>query len=61
MVVLDPLMILQYGCWRWRRGNERTMDAYLRDAGDDSQNAVRRYLPESPATPPPASPETSIY
>jgi len=61
MVVLGPLMILQYGCWRWRRGKERTMGAYLRDAGDDSENAVGRYLRELPATPPPASPETSIY
>ena len=29
MVVLGPLMVLQYGYWRLRRGRERTTWAYL--------------------------------
>lgn len=30
MVVLGPLLIVQYGYWRHRRGGERTMTEYLR-------------------------------
>jgi hypothetical protein len=30
MVVLGPLMIVQYLYWRWRDGNERTTWQYLR-------------------------------
>jgi hypothetical protein len=30
MVVLGPLMIIQYAFWRWRRGVERTTWQYLR-------------------------------
>jgi hypothetical protein len=29
MVIFGPLMLLQYGYWRWRRGPERTMAQYL--------------------------------
>jgi hypothetical protein len=28
MVILGPLMVAQYGYWRWRRGQERTMRQY---------------------------------
>ena len=28
MIVLGPLMVAQYGYWRWRRGRERTMIQY---------------------------------
>jgi hypothetical protein len=30
MVVLGPLMVVHYACWRWRRGPERTTRQYLR-------------------------------
>lgn len=50
MVVVGPLMILQYGDWRWRRGRERTTYAYRRRAGDDSPSAAESYLPGLPPT-----------
>ena len=29
MVVLGPLMVVQYAFWRWKRGAERTTRQYL--------------------------------
>jgi hypothetical protein len=39
MVVLGPAMVLQYGFWRWRRGDERTTGQYQRARGEPAPAA----------------------